>query len=296
MAKTRPAFSPYLHDLIGQAMVWQDDMIMAFWKQRVGRGATNFKDPRLVVTAIDRRMERKMAQACHELGFGYSGEELRSTIEKPFERFGIGDGVDGSLHFVGFGGEWGVQLAICDNFGQSVESAIIIRPVLRRMLVAERGKGVWFFDLNGWRRIKSRPDEALPVFPVIAGWPSGLTDKPEALNHPLFVSLRKFCNLNLNCGSSAVATWDLVMGSVSGVLMLEEKPWDLLPRLLMAEELGGSSKVWSSNRWLDPILADGESWWRYRMAKSRRDLTTTLAARTPKILELLSLRLTGFSE
>jgi len=137
------------------------------------------------------------------------------------------DPIDGTVNFCQGFESWGIQVAYCEN-GEPIAS-VIYQPIRKKMYSSSKGNGV---KLNGKRIEPIIFDHKKSIFLVES---SQFDELEKNLKEKMKVDVPSFRRI----GASSISLPFLAHGNVIGVLQVwPQKPWDLLPGLLMCREMG----------------------------------------------------------
>ena len=182
-----------------------------------------------LVTSADLEIEKFLIEKFNK---DYPLAHIVSEETNPKHKVGkepcfVIDPIDGTVNFCQGFNSWGIQVAYCEN-GEPIAS-VIYQPIRKQLYSSSKGKGV---KLNGKKIEVKTFDHKKGIFLVES---SQFDELERNLKDKMKVNVPSFRRI----GASSVSLPFLAHGNVIGVLQVwPQKPWDLLPGILMCREMG----------------------------------------------------------
>jgi len=182
-----------------------------------------------LVTSDDLEIEKFLIEKFNK---DYPLAHIVSEETNPQQKVGkepcfVIDPIDGTVNFCQGFDAWGIQVAYCED-GEPI-SSVIYQPIRKKLYSSSKGNGV---KLNGKKIEPIIFDHKKSIFLVES---SQFDELERNLKNEMKMDVPSFRRI----GASSISLPFLANGNVLGVLQVfPQKPWDLLPGLLMCREMG----------------------------------------------------------
>lgn len=248
--------------LLTEACTTAGDVVLGDYRSSHNEVSIHVKDPtdpRTLVNAADLASEQAIVSVLQRrLSCTFLSEELGETfVNGPSQYRVIVDPLDGSKNFAQHSlGLFGISVGV-EKAGHLFAGAIYL-PYFQELLLAERGRGVYFGILESSRNIQFHSLDLAMVtsseFPLNRARISIArgTAPPSILSRPPIATLLGSCNESINYASCSVGLASVALNRIDALVLPSQKYWDIAAGVVILQELAFSVGIWR-NEWRDEI-------------------------------------------
>lgn len=193
------------------------------------------KEDNTLVTNVDIETEEYLIK---EISYLYKNDHFLSeegnSKNELVDRTWIIDPIDGTSQFINGNDDWGIQIAFHDK--GSTKFAVIYIPKKDELYYACEGQGTYLNNNKILNEPNTKPlNQCLIEF-------NGTLEKELDSKIKVYKKLhdgdKKLVSDYRYVNSSCIAFTNLAKGFISGLVLSNKKPWDIIPGLLICKEAG----------------------------------------------------------